>query len=115
MQSRWNNGMLECWNVGLNKELIHFIASLSRGILPIDQYTIFLEPIIPSFHYSNIPIVPARHRSRSGEFPNSGFRHSEFGSGRERSELSSIKFTTTSLKKYSKENITISPPFKAAP
>jgi len=38
---------------------------------------------------ANIPIVPARHRSRSGEFPNSGFRHSELGSGRERSELSS--------------------------
>ena len=33
--------------------------------------------------------APARHRSRSGEFPNSGFRHSELGSGRERSELSS--------------------------
>jgi len=25
------------------------------------------EPNIPTFHYSNIPIVPARHRSRSGE------------------------------------------------
>jgi len=37
-----------------------------------------------------IPIVPARQRSRSGEFPNSGFRHSELGSGRERSELSSF-------------------------
>jgi len=49
--------MVEYWNVGLNKELIHFIASLSRGILLIDQYPIFPEPIIPSFHYSNIPIV----------------------------------------------------------
>jgi len=49
--------MVEYWNVGLNKELIHFIASLSRGILPIDQYAIFPEPIIPSFHYSNIPIA----------------------------------------------------------
>jgi hypothetical protein len=57
MWSRWNNGMVEYWNVGLNKELMHFIASLSKGILPIDQYPIFPERIIPSFHYSNIPIV----------------------------------------------------------
>jgi len=49
--------MVEYWNVGLNKELIDFIASLSRGILPIYHYSIFLEPIIPSFHYSNIPIA----------------------------------------------------------
>jgi len=40
-------GMVEYWNVGLNKELIDFIASLSRGILPIDQYAIFPVPIIP--------------------------------------------------------------------
>jgi len=52
--------MVEYWNVGLNKELIDFIASLSRparhrsrsgeaggGILAIDQYPIFPEPIIP--------------------------------------------------------------------
>jgi len=45
--------MVEYWNVGLNKELIDFIASLSRGILPIDQYAIFPEPIIPLFQYSN--------------------------------------------------------------
>jgi hypothetical protein len=49
--------MVEYWNVGLNKELMHFIASLSTGILPITQYPIFPEPIIPSFHYSNIPIA----------------------------------------------------------
>ncbi len=29
------DGMVECWNVGLNKEVTHSIASLSRGILPI--------------------------------------------------------------------------------
>jgi hypothetical protein len=58
---------MEYWNVGLNKEFIHFTASLSRRILPMDQYHIFQEPIIPSFPYSNIPIVPARHRSRSDE------------------------------------------------
>jgi hypothetical protein len=49
--------MVEYWNVGLSKQLIHFIASFSRGILPMDQYPIFSEPIIPAFHYSNIPIV----------------------------------------------------------
>ena len=49
--------MVEYWNVGVNKEFTHFIASLSRRILPIDQYPILPEPIIPSFHYSNIPIV----------------------------------------------------------
>jgi len=69
------DGIMEWWNIGLNKELIHFIASLSRGILPIDQYPIFPPSrcelvlnkvkedkithysIIPLFHYSNIPIV----------------------------------------------------------
>ena len=45
--------MVEYWNVGLNKELIDFVASLSKGILPIDQYPIFPEPIIPVFQYSN--------------------------------------------------------------
>ena len=41
--------MLEYWNVGLNKEATHFIASLSRGILQIYHYPIFPEPIIPTF------------------------------------------------------------------
>ena len=50
------DGIMEYWNVDLNKELIDFVASLSRGILPIDQYAIFPEPIIPLFHYSIIPI-----------------------------------------------------------
>ena len=44
--------MVEYWNVGLNKELLHFSASLLRGILPIDQYPIFQNP---SFHHSTIP------------------------------------------------------------
>jgi hypothetical protein len=57
MLSRWNNGMVEYWNVDLSKKITHLLTSLSRGILPINQYTIFPEPIIPSFHYSNIPIV----------------------------------------------------------
>jgi hypothetical protein len=49
--------MVEYWNGGFNKEGNHFTASLSREILPIHHYPIFLEPIIPSFHYSNIPIA----------------------------------------------------------
>jgi len=55
---------MEYWNVGLNKEITHSNASLSIGILPIPhpghyRFTlspIFPEPIIPTFHYSNIPI-----------------------------------------------------------
>jgi hypothetical protein len=57
--------MVEYWNVGLNKEVTRFNASLSRGILPIPHPVhykltlspIFPEPIIPVFHYSTIPIV----------------------------------------------------------
>jgi len=58
---------MESWNADLNKEVTRLLTSLSRGILPIDQYPIFPEPIILLFNYSTIPIVPARHRSRSGE------------------------------------------------
>lgn len=43
--------MVEYWNVALNKELTHFIASLSREILPIYDYPISCT------HYSNIPIA----------------------------------------------------------
>jgi len=75
MQSRWNNGMVEYWNVGINEEVGHFNAFLSKGILLVPHPVhykltlspIFPEPIIPSFQYSSIPIVPAPHRSRSGE------------------------------------------------
>jgi hypothetical protein len=56
------DGMVEYWNVGLNKEFIHFIASLSRGILPMDQYPIFPPSRCsgqdhPLFQHSTIPIV----------------------------------------------------------
>jgi hypothetical protein len=54
MCSIWINGMVEYWNVVLNKERAYFIASLSRQILPIYDYPIFLNPL---FHYSNIPIA----------------------------------------------------------
>jgi hypothetical protein len=44
-----------------------FIDFLVNTVLPINQSTSFPEPNIPLFHCSNIPVVPARHRSRSGE------------------------------------------------
>jgi len=49
-------GMVEYWNVGLNKEVTHRLASLSRGILPIvhlvqDKFTHY--SIIPIFQYSS--------------------------------------------------------------
>jgi hypothetical protein len=44
-----------------------FIDFLVNTVLPINQSTSFSEPNIPLFHCSNIPVVPARHRSRSGE------------------------------------------------
>ncbi len=55
MLSGWNVGMLECWNVDLNKEVTHLLAALSIGILPIlhlvrekfANSSIFPEPSIP--------------------------------------------------------------------
>jgi len=66
---------MEYWNVedpafngvGFSKEFTHFLTSLSSVILAISHCPISPEPIIPSLQYSNIPIVPDRHRSRSGE------------------------------------------------
>ena len=74
MYSRWNNGMVEYWNVGLKKEVTHFNASLSRGILPIphpvnlSSFSLFrtssqseggqVHPLthFPRTHYSIIPV-----------------------------------------------------------
>ena len=56
----WNNGIVEYWKVGFNKEFIRIFAlltSLSRGILPMTHFSIFPKPIIPSFHCSIIPIA----------------------------------------------------------
>jgi hypothetical protein len=49
---------LEWWNAGMlgfigNYSFTDFNDFLSRSILPIAQFYIFPEPIIPSFHYSN--------------------------------------------------------------
>jgi len=32
------NGIMEYWNVDLNKEVTHLLTSLSIGILPIDHF-----------------------------------------------------------------------------
>jgi len=66
---------MEYWNVedpafngvGFPKEFTHFLTSLSSVILAISHCPISPEHIILSFQYSNIPIVLACHRSRSGE------------------------------------------------
>jgi len=59
---------MEYWNVDLNKEVTHFNAFLSRGILPIPHpvhYKFTLSPIFPEplsadrqalFHHSSIPV-----------------------------------------------------------
>jgi len=59
-------GMVEYWNVGF-KGSFSFIDFLVNIVLPTNHCPSLPEPIIPVFHCSNIPIVPARHRSRSGE------------------------------------------------
>jgi hypothetical protein len=46
------------------KKKYFLLTSLPRGIF---QYPNFPFPQNPLFQYSDIPIVPARHRSRSGE------------------------------------------------
>ena len=66
-QAGLGQGMMGYWNVGFSKEFTDFLTSLSSVILAISHCPIFPEPIIPSLQYYNIPIVPARHRSRSGE------------------------------------------------
>jgi len=64
--------MVENWNVGLNKEVTHSLASLSRGILPIlhlvqDKFTHF-----PITHYSIIPILQYSNCERSELSSNQG-------------------------------------------
>jgi len=52
----WNNGILEGWNVGYLKDAIQFLF-IQGFILAIRSHLIIvLEPIIPTFQYSNIPI-----------------------------------------------------------
>ena len=39
--------------------------------------------MMPARHRSRLPARASQWQAGSGEFPNSGFRHSELGSGRE--------------------------------
>jgi len=52
----WKNGMMEYWNNDLNKMTFLYLISLKRNFT-ITQLSIFPEPNIPVFQYSNIPIV----------------------------------------------------------
>ena len=56
MMERWNNGMMKYLEGSFfNKDDILLIIFLSIRIPPIQHHCIFPEPIVPSFHHSNIP------------------------------------------------------------
>jgi hypothetical protein len=52
MPSEWNNGMLECWNIGIRAEINHFNCKklLSFNFV---QDKLTHHSITPLFHYSN--------------------------------------------------------------
>jgi hypothetical protein len=52
----WKNGMVEYWNNDLNKMTFLYLISLKKNFT-ITQLSIFPEPNISVFQYSNIPIV----------------------------------------------------------
>jgi len=56
LHDTWNDGMLEYWNDDLKKMTILYLIPVSRNFT-IPQLSIFPEPNIPEFRYSNIPIV----------------------------------------------------------
>jgi hypothetical protein len=57
MPSEWNNGMLECWNIGIKAEINHFnYKKLLSFNLVQDKLT--HHSITPSFHYSNWDEAP---------------------------------------------------------
>jgi hypothetical protein len=66
----WNNGIVECWDVVFKGGLLFFemfspILTINYSTGPISQLphrsigstTRRTKPNIPSFHYSNIPIM----------------------------------------------------------
>jgi hypothetical protein len=57
----WNNGIVEGWNSGFSKDIVHFrlYPQDNSAIYPILQY--------PKTHFSNIP---AFHHSNWGDAPN---------------------------------------------
>ncbi len=53
----WNNGIVERWNSGFSKDIIHlklYVHSAFGG--PFTQYCSIPRPIFPIFQYSTIPI-----------------------------------------------------------
>jgi len=52
----WNIGMMEYWNDDLKKMIFLYLIPIKRNFT-ITQLSIFPEPNIPMFQYSNIPIV----------------------------------------------------------
>jgi len=56
VQSEWKNGMMEYWNNDLKKMTFLYLIPVKRNFT-ITQLSIFPEPNIPVFQYSNIPIV----------------------------------------------------------
>jgi hypothetical protein len=55
------NGMVEYWNVGLNREVTHLLTSSSREVLSIDH---FFQELFT--HYSSIPTFQHSNCERSG-------------------------------------------------
>jgi len=52
----WNIGMMEYWNDDFKKMIFLYLIPIKRNFT-ITQLSIFPEPNIPMFQYSNIPIV----------------------------------------------------------
>jgi len=52
----WNIGMMEYWNNELKKMTLLYLIPVKMNFT-ITQLSIFPEPNIPVFQYSNIPIV----------------------------------------------------------
>jgi hypothetical protein len=60
---KWNNGMVERWNIGFQKDINHFNFIFN----PAGGGTIYPTLHYPSTHYSTIP---AFQHSNWGEAPN---------------------------------------------
>jgi len=50
----WKNGMMEYWNNDLKNMTFLYLIPINRNFT-ITQLSIFPEPNIPVFQYSNIP------------------------------------------------------------
>ncbi len=74
MQPKWNDGMVEYWNVDLNKEVTHLLMRLRRINLPIKSDFANPSPCprqvhplfhFPITHYSIIPVFQYSNCERS--------------------------------------------------